>query len=387
MYPLSYASSRTKAYGDIPFWHTVSNITVLQPLPTLERLGKINIPIIMGTNRHEGNVFVFNAIKNRISKSIYQLLVIFFFREKSKTVLDMYAPLVRRIEKQQLNPDYRWVLAKIVGDYLFRCPNQYFAWLASQNGSKIFLYEFGLPSMIEMAPFCDGLSCHTAEIPFVFENLENLEAFERNLLQEHVTKSSRWYVQKSLLSRVKSIISGKYMIANSSHFSRKDGSLPYSVPKDTWYQWSYEVRKMKRLEVSQMMAAFWTNFAKFGNPNEVDKSKHHTKWNRMRSFITKHVKFPWVSGFTDSAFSAEFELPVWPSLSTMDSSFNLSNSNFSDLSCNVKSFGSNLPLMNPSSTSLTSQKVLIMIFNEFPSSFDVEMECICKKWNALQYVF
>ena len=70
-----------------------------------------------------------------------------------------------------LQPDYRIVLAEILGDYLFRCPNQFVANQLASIGTPVFLYEFSLATRTPSFPCCDGLACHTCELPYVFEQL------------------------------------------------------------------------------------------------------------------------------------------------------------------------------------------------------------------------
>ena len=73
-------------------------------------------------------------------------------------------------------PDYRIVLAEILGDYLFRCPNQFVANQLASIGTPVFLYEFSLATRTPSFPCCDGLACHTCELPYVFEQLDIIKS-------------------------------------------------------------------------------------------------------------------------------------------------------------------------------------------------------------------
>jgi carboxylesterase type B len=157
-------------YDDIDALH-VSNITVRQPIEAMKELRKIDVPVIMGTNSHEGTVFVFTAFPTRMAKFIYQALVFSFFRSAAPQILKMYASLADTISESAY-PDYRLVLSQIIGDYLFRCPNQYFASQLTAVGTAVYLYEFALPTRTPGFPCCDGLSCHTCEIPYVFHHID-----------------------------------------------------------------------------------------------------------------------------------------------------------------------------------------------------------------------
>ncbi|KAJ1417020.1 Alpha/Beta hydrolase protein [Ochromonadaceae sp. CCMP2298] len=117
----------------------LSNVTVRQPIDALKDLRKLDVPVIIGSNSHEGTVFVFTAYPTRMTKIIYQALVFSFFRGAAVKVLRMYAPLARRVSESAY-PDYRLVLSRVIGDYLFRCPNQYFASLLTGVGECVGVY-------------------------------------------------------------------------------------------------------------------------------------------------------------------------------------------------------------------------------------------------------
>lgn len=87
-----------------------SNITVRQPIEAIKLMQKngIDIPIILGTNVHEGTVFVFSAFPARMNKLVYQLLVVSFFRASALRVLKMYRPLANRVSDSH-DLDYRLV--------------------------------------------------------------------------------------------------------------------------------------------------------------------------------------------------------------------------------------------------------------------------------------
>jgi len=75
--------------------------------------------------------------------------------------------------------DYRPVMSAIINDYLFRCPSWYFAQLLSGARSRkgndehnVYVYRFSLPTHIPGYKECWGKSCHTAELPYVFQNMD-----------------------------------------------------------------------------------------------------------------------------------------------------------------------------------------------------------------------
>jgi hypothetical protein len=142
-----------------------------------------------------------------MTRLVYVALVCSFFRLSAPRVLRMYQPLARRVMQGPF-PDYRPVLARIIGDYLFRCPNQYFASLLAapthstpvpfasapaqpqkqaqakspvpshalaphpvSASTTVFYYEFALATRTPGFAACDGLACHTSELPYVFNQV------------------------------------------------------------------------------------------------------------------------------------------------------------------------------------------------------------------------
>jgi Carboxylesterase family len=71
--------------------------------------------------------------------------------------------------------DYRPVMSRIIDDYLFRCPAWHFAHIISRSRleqgktNNVYVYQFSHSTHIPGFPECWGKSCHTAEIPFVFQ--------------------------------------------------------------------------------------------------------------------------------------------------------------------------------------------------------------------------
>jgi len=125
----------------------ISNITVRQPIEAMKMLidanKRLDVPVIMGTTSHEGTVFVFTAYPTRMPKIIYQAAIFSFFRTSAPRVLKQYAKLSQRISESPY-PDYRLALSTVIGDYLFRCPNQLFASQLTAANTSVFLYEFTL---------------------------------------------------------------------------------------------------------------------------------------------------------------------------------------------------------------------------------------------------
>ena len=288
----------TEVSSDCARW---SAVNVSQPLKMLEKIPG-NIPIIIGTNKNEGEMFVHSAFPAPMPKAVYWMFVGALFRDSASRVLRHYRGLVEEVERQaeelatqQLEEeenkqnylenqekldreyemllamnktrrtrdddidvigsdgirtlvktwstggfmdtgdnvtsfdegqssvfertrmswlglgrekivemaksreanriirmkqnalkeaakvvvDYRPVMSAIINDYLFRCPSWHFAQLLTRNRSRrgkhennVYVYRFSLPTHIPGYKECWGKSCHTAELPYVFQSMD-----------------------------------------------------------------------------------------------------------------------------------------------------------------------------------------------------------------------
>jgi hypothetical protein len=297
-----------KARHGIP----VSNITIYQPMQAMKELKKISIPIIMGTTLHEGNVFVFTAFPNRMNQFLYKFLILSFFRQSSFNVLTMYSSKMKNIENSPY-PDYRLLLSEILSDYLFHCPNQFIANSFMKLGSSVFLYKFSLETKIPGFSCCNGLSCHSCDLPYAFNQLEVIE-------KEYawVSMPSNYFQLRDQAKRRKSSPSRENPSKRKERIRRGfDGSAerkqqqqqhqedifpeifgsPYEYyqkyPKDGSHhpsthnnnndtklstvdvdegrELSYEEimnnRRKIDAEVARVMTDYWTSFATYGDPN------------------------------------------------------------------------------------------------------------------------
>lgn len=261
-----------------------------------ERLPSPMIPMVIGTTKDEGSVFVFTAYPTEMPKFIYQAVVFGFFRFAAPKVLKQYAVLSR---EQQLSPqpDYRLVLSVIIGDYLFKCPTQLFATLANSANTSVYLYEFALPTRTPGYPYCDGLACHTSELPYVFNHLDIIDAGYSYHEEDYYDKSQDEYVfmEESLdgggdASSVKTILDEA---STSKETKKKDNTATTKKATSSFFQMASNFfgqgknedpekdeenvtsrrdfpppRNMIDANVSDMMANYWINFAASHNPNE-----------------------------------------------------------------------------------------------------------------------
>jgi len=199
----------------------LSPINVTQPIPFLQTTEEFTnrIPILLGTNRHEGEMFVYSVWGGRMGLTAYRSLVGLLFKSSAPKVLKLYK---RSADKYRVMNDFRAVLSEILNDYMFRCPNWKAAnglYEVSAPGAQIYVYEFSHPTSIPHYPECNGKSCHTAELPFVFNQFE--------VIKQNYT---------------------------------------YKPPLEPWYKRLIPMPDPER-KVTDFMAQAWTYFAKHGKPN------------------------------------------------------------------------------------------------------------------------
>ena len=102
------------------------NVTVRQPLETMsEQDYSSNIPVLIGTNAHEGHIFVYTLSPLAMHKFAYWSFVAILFKTNAPRVLRTYAALAEQEAVKDPTTgksiDYRPAMSIIINDYLFRC--------------------------------------------------------------------------------------------------------------------------------------------------------------------------------------------------------------------------------------------------------------------------
>ena len=148
---------------NVPNFRINSNLTFANP-----------VPLLIGTNRNEGDTFIDAGLKSSLSKLEYNLLIdaIFGITGKNTKVKSKYPA----------EDDSRGSLGALVTDYWFRCASQRVSGnlAKSMDNNLVSMYwynhsvSFG-PQMWPKYnfPFCVRKVCHGAELPFVFHNSAN----------------------------------------------------------------------------------------------------------------------------------------------------------------------------------------------------------------------
>ncbi len=151
---------------DLLVWAPVidGEVVTVQPITVIAN-GKLKTPIIIGTNKNEGVLFIeltkAAIAKKSLSALDYRLMLDFMIRDHAlrKKIYEKY-PAVQG--------DNTEVISRVATDYLFICPNQYTAKHSSPN---TWSYEFNQVSSFNIwpkTPACTDAVCHGDELPYVF---------------------------------------------------------------------------------------------------------------------------------------------------------------------------------------------------------------------------
>jgi carboxylesterase type B len=394
----------TEVSTDTTRW---SGVNVSQPLKMLDKIPD-NIPIIIGTNQHEGEMFVHSAFPAPMPKPVYWMFVGALFRDSASRVLRHYRGLVDEIERQaeelalrqmeeeenkqnylenketldreyeillamnktrtrnndmnvvgsegirtlvktwstgggfmdQYNRtsqrglsmigrqrtvlrdkivefaksreekrilrqkekalkeakkvvlDYRPVMSAIIGDYLFRCPSWHFAQLLTRNRShrgkhenNVFVYRFSLPTHIPGYKECWGKSCHTAELPYVFQSMDVIRS-NYSTLGPHAQKeapSAPEYPYTQIMAAYRGVLEAVQLddhdmdMNDDTHLSHANGS-GRSINHTKAFQrilshfFGDYFKEDADEEMATDMSERWASFARNSNPN-YDGSK------------------------------------------------------------------------------------------------------------------
>ena len=289
-------------------------------------------------------MFVFSAFGFRLPKTMYQIIVLSFFREAAFGVLRLYSQLALRSSH-----DYRIALSAIINDYLFRCPNQLFAHLLTASGSQVHLYEFSLATKTPGFSMCNGLACHTAELPFVFNHLNIIE-------EEYSWPWGKQDFVDAIRKPVQSIFSNISEVLDKT-----------------------QLRNSVNAKVSTLIADFWANFAKHGDPNGMASTNGYKAGTRIDGA-------PWWPRLLG-------ELPSSDAVRDIEAFFfkDFAPSNRRQSSIDNKSLSSKrinqLVHEGAPPVAKNGKFVHLLNFDETTEMRIVERDCVCEFWNKLNYRF
>ncbi|MDX2170841.1 MAG: carboxylesterase family protein [Deltaproteobacteria bacterium] len=126
-------------------------------------------PTLVGTNRDEGTVFVYSALKilgyETLSPANYKLLLTGLFGGTTAAEIEVLYPPAA---------DSAPVASQLSNDYMFFCASRF---VAQHGDQSTYAYEFNKLSNFNIfpsVPQCATQVCHTAELPYVFNSAANL---------------------------------------------------------------------------------------------------------------------------------------------------------------------------------------------------------------------
>jgi hypothetical protein len=192
--------------------------------------------------------------------------------------------------------DYRPVMSRIIDDYLFRCPAWHLAHKLSRSRlergktNNVYVYHFSHSTHIPGYAECWGKSCHTSELPFVFQAMDIIRS-NYSTLGPHAQKeapASPEYPYTDILAAYR----------DAMEAADRDGDMEES----TAFSWGENItstqhsKGFQRLlghffgdyfkedadeEIASDMADRWVSFAKTGDPNYDGSKAHWRPWRYL----------------------------------------------------------------------------------------------------------
>jgi len=158
--------------GILGYSPIVDGIEIPGQIIDLLRAGKFDpsINVMFGTNTGEGQTFVY-YIPIPITYRDYEYAVEVIYYPNGQRVIDYYSQFFHPLE------DGRIPMSQVITDYLFRCSSEVYGTEIIKRGGKAWVYQFDhvyssafLFPMFGLPDICENVTCHAAEIPFVFNN-------------------------------------------------------------------------------------------------------------------------------------------------------------------------------------------------------------------------
>ena len=380
-------------------------VNVSQPLRHLD-LVPPDIPIIIGSNKHEGEIFVYNVFPAPMPKAVYWMFVGALFRDSASRVLKHYRQYVDQVEidaedlarkqieeeenrqfyldhKDQLEReyeallamnatrkaqrrydeaqalvdtwsrgggivnftrrrietiakflpnerdpdeiakedaekarvreakliqrqkmkalkeaakvvvDYRPVMSRIIDDYLFRCPTWHYAHTISglrrkyKREKNVYVYRFSQPTHIPGYKECWGKSCHTSELPYVFQAMPVIRSDYSTLgpIAQREAPSAPEYPYTDILAAYQGAVEA-YIAEDWQNSGVDDdqaqGNYTYAFQRILSHFFGDYFKEDADEEISSDMSERWTAFAKTGDPNYEGSKATWLPWRHQQ---------------------------------------------------------------------------------------------------------
>lgn len=186
--------------------------------------------------------------------------------------------------------DYRPVMSRIINDYLFRCPSWHYAHLISrrrvkkQKKNNVYVYRFSQPTHVPGYKECWGKSCHTAELPYVFQTMDVIRSNYSTLSQyaqdEAPVPPEYPYTQilRAHRGELKEDANAMFNSASSNGTFPDFSSHPKSFQKILRHFFDDYFMEDADEEIASDMAQRWVAFARTGDPNYEDTKIQWVPW-------------------------------------------------------------------------------------------------------------
>ncbi|KAJ8303855.1 hypothetical protein KUTeg_017438 [Tegillarca granosa] len=195
-------------------------------------------PLIIGTNYHEGVTYVYETVTTTLPDFLFDYAIRVWrhclgvpdkIKEPYKKMLCKHhdSEIIYKRFKPASNKDARPEFTDLVTEFVFTCPVRNIS-RNYETSNNVWMYVFNqtfpIPKLFEFSK-CITHACHSVELPFLFQSLSKL-------------------------------------------------GIP-SFPSDG------------DIQLGNDMLTYWTNFAKYGNPN----GKGKTKWPQYRQETDTYLHF------------------------------------------------------------------------------------------------
>lgn len=212
--------------------------------------------------------------------------------------------------------DYRPVMSRIIDDYLFRCPAWYLANSISRQRversktNNVFVYQFSHNTHIPGYAECWGKSCHTSEIPYVFEAMDIIRSNYSTLgpYAQDEAPSAPEYPYTEMLAAYRGAMEAadrqeepqSVPLVNQTEVSKRFQRLVHHFFGDYFRENADE-------EIASDMADRWVAFARTGDPNYDGSRAEWKPWRHIMdpSFSREDTYQTWTPKDFDRIFNLD----------------------------------------------------------------------------------
>lgn len=193
--------------------------------------------------------------------------------------------------------DYRPVMSRIIDDYLFRCPAWHLAHSLSRErversqNNNVYVYQFSHSTHIPGFKECWGKSCHTSEIPYVFQAMDIIRSNYSTLgiFAQQEAPSSPEYPYSDMMNAYRGALEAADRMVTNDESTGNNAS-------PAWVNEGFNLTHTKAFqkllghffgdyfaedadeEIASDMADRWVAFAKTGDPNYDGASAEWRPW-------------------------------------------------------------------------------------------------------------